>query len=331
MGKFLEAEKRRIASFKATSPYFSSEAHADGVYRGKPRPFCLPRACAGENLFPEIRQSIPAYFANQEIKWHDGQGGNPSNHLCGSQVCCANFLFPFADKPHALVELLRPVFPTIQRMLPMENAGQFVSFEWIGERNYLGEKIPRHGKRTRGANCTSADAAVMFECQDGSRQIALIEWKYTESYSSTSLKIAKSGTDRTAIYMHLYKREDFPLDKGLLPSFDALFYEPFYQLLRQQLLAHEMERGQELGAQVVSLLHIASAHNTDFQKVTSPALRPLGQSVTEIWKRLVIRPDRFTSMSTEEMFAKFPIQRFPELAAWWEYITTRYSWVQAVF
>jgi hypothetical protein len=328
MGKFLEAEKQRLISFKTTSLYLSREAQADGIYRGKPRPFCLPRSSAAENLFPDIRHSILAYFADQEIKWHDGQGGNPSNHLCDSQVCCANFLFPFADKPHALTEFLRPIFPTIQQMLPMENAGQFVSFEWIGQRNYLGEKIPRHGKRTRGANFTSADAAVMFEHREGSKQIALIEWKYAESYSSTSLKIAKSGTDRTAIYAHLYKREDFPLDKRLLPSFDALFYAPFYQLFRHQLLAQEMEREQELGARAVSLLHIAPAHNTDFQKVTSPLLRPFGQSVTAVWKKLVKRPDRFTSVSTEEIFSRFPVERFPELATWWEYITTRYSWVQ---
>lgn len=330
MGRFLEAEKPRQVSFKATPPYFSGGAQADGVYRGKARPFCLPRAFAVENLFPEIRQTITAYFTAQEIKWHDGQDGSPSNHLCDSQVCCANFLFPFADKPQALTELLRPVFPTIRQMLPMENVGQFVSFEWIGQRNYLGEKIPRHGKRTRGANFTSVDAAVMFERQDGLRQIVLIEWKYTESYSSTSLKTAKSGTDRTAIYAHLYEREDFPLDKNQLPSFDALFYEPFYQLFRQQLLAHEMEREGELGAQVVSMLHIAPAHNTDFRKVTSPALRALGESVTDVWKKLLKVPDRFVSVSTEELFGRFPIDEFEELAAWWEYTTARYSWMQAM-
>jgi hypothetical protein len=329
MGRFLETEKLRQVSFKVTSPYFSSGARPDGVYKGKPRPFCLSRAFAVENLFSEIRRTITAYFAAKEIKWHDGRDGNPSNHLCDSQVCCANFLFSFADKPRALVALLHPVFPEIQQMLPMEDAGQFVSFEWIGQRNYLGEKTPRHGKRTRGANLTSADAAVMFERRDGERQIVLIEWKYTESYSSTSLKVAKSGTDRTAIYAHLYGREDFPLDKELLPSFEALFYEPFYQLFRQQALAHEMERAGELGTKVVSLLHIAPAHNTGFQRVTSPALRAIGDSVMDVWKRLVRRPNRFMSISTEDLYGRFPVEKFPRLAAWWEYTTERYSWVQA--
>ena len=328
MGKLLESEKQRLTEFKATSPYLSDAARADGVYKGKPRPFCVPRAYAEENLFPEIRQTITAYFEQYGIKWHDGQGRKPSNHLCDSQVCCANFLFPFADKPADLVKLLRPLFPNIQRVLPMEEAGQFVSFEWIGRDNYLGERMARHSKRTRGANFTSADAAVMFERRDGSRQIVLIEWKYTESYSSTSLKTAKSGTDRTAIYAHLYNRDDFPLNKELFPNFESLFYEPFYQLMRQQLLAHEMERAQELGAEIVSLLHIAPAHNTDFQRVTSPALHTLGDSVVEVWKRLQRYPNRFASISTEEMFNKFAVERSPDLAMWWEYIAARYSWLQ---
>lgn len=53
-------------------------------------------------------------------------------------------------------------------------SGQYVAFEWIGEENYLGEKISRHGKRTRGANFTSADAMVMVERIDGKRHILCV-------------------------------------------------------------------------------------------------------------------------------------------------------------
>ena len=74
-------------------------------------------------------------------------------------------------------------------MLPIED-GHYVACEWIGQKNYLREKVSGNGKRTRGANCTSADAAVMFEETDGKRQIVLIEWKYTESYGGILLKTA---------------------------------------------------------------------------------------------------------------------------------------------
>jgi len=325
MGQFLEAEKKRQEAFKKTSPYFTEAARADGIHNGTSYPFCLPFECAEENLFHEIRQPALAYFARHQIKWHKGKEGNPYNHLCSSQVCCVNFPFPFADKPKALVELLRPVFPAIRQVLPMDR-GQSVSFEWIGCRNYLGEKS-RSGIRTRGANFTSADAAVMFERQDGLRQIVLIEWKYTESYGETWLGFAQSGTDRRQIYAWLFEREDCFLDKPLLPCFCDLFYEPFYQLMRQQFLAHEMEKARELGADVVSVLHIAPEHNKDFCRVTSPALRRLGDSAINVWKRLVRTPDRFASVTAEKLFGRLPVDGLPELAPWWDYVSQRYPWL----
>ena len=327
MGKFLETERYRQANFRAISPYFSEAARSDGAYKGKPRSFCLPLDCAEENLFPDIRQTAPAYFAAQGIKWHDGRNGKPSNHLCDSQVCCVNFLFPFADKPRALAKVLRPIFPGLREMLPVEDE-RCVAFEWIGQENYLGEKTSHSGKRTRGANFTSADAAVLFERNDGQRQMVLIEWKYTESYASVSLKVARSGTDRREIYRPLYLRDDCPLKKGLLPSFDSLFYEPFYQLMRQQLLAHEMEKAQELGADIVSVLHISPARNTDFHRITSPELEKLGETATDVWTKLV-RLGRFISVSTERLFGNLSTEQVPEMQTWIEYIGKRYAWVQA--
>jgi len=328
VGKFLEIERQRLVEFKKHTSYLSDAARIEGVYKkGKSHPICLPRRHAEENLFSEIRVEAQAYFSEFEIKWHDGQAGMPSNHLCDSQVCCVNFLFPFHDQPDALADLLCPVFPDLAKMLPIEN-GQYVAFEWIGAKNYLHEKIAHTGKRTRGANFTSADAAVMFECTDGRRQIVLIEWKYTEAYNSKqSLAIAKSGTDRREIYRWLFDRSDCPIDKSVLPTFDALFYEPFYQLMRQQFLAHEMERERELGAEVVSVLHIAPAHNIDFRRVTSPALEHLGETATGVWQRLVTAQDRFTSVSTEALFGNLVVKPLPEMQAWADYIRARYGWI----
>ena len=326
MGKFLKNEKTRQADFKLEAAYFSETAKKEGWYKDHPYPFCLPRECAEENLFFEIQKPTLAYFARNEIKWHDGQAGKPSNHLCDSQVCCANFLFPFFNKPQALAALLSAVFPDILEMLPIED-NQYVAFEWIGQQNYLGEKVSLNAKRSRGANCTSADAAVMFKKNDGRNQIVLIEWKYTESYYPTWLKYAASGTDRTKIYEHLFVAEDCPISKELLPDFDCLFFEPFYQFMRQQFLAHEMEKAHELEAEVVSLLHISPAHNKDFLRVTSPGLKTISSSATKAWARLVKNSDRFIGESTENIFGNFKVEQFPELYNWWQYIVERYDWV----
>ena len=327
MGNFLVSEKLWQAKFKSESSYFSETARIEGIYKGKLRPFCLPFECAEENLFPEIRQTALAHFAAHNIKWHDGQHGKPSNHLCDSQVCCVNFLFPFADKPCALAGILRPNFPTIREMLPIES-GQYVTFEWIGQKNYLGEKIFRNGQRTRGANFTSADAVVMFERMDGKRQIVLIEWKYTESYSGTFLKTAKSGTDRTKIYKPLFQRDDCPLNKDLLPNFDSLFFEPFYQFMRQQFLAHEMEKARELDTDIVGVLHIAPSHNTDFRKVTSPKLAKLGETAASVWSKLARPDNRFISVSAEQLFGNLRVEQLPEMRAWLEYIDARFTWIR---
>jgi hypothetical protein len=327
VSKFLESEKPHQSAFKQSSSTFTSEGRQDGFYRTKYRPFCLPLEYAEQNLFPGIRESALQHFAKHEIKWHDGQNGKCSNHMCDSQVCCVNFLFPFADQPDALSHLLRPIYPQLDHLLPVED-GKYVSFEWIGAQNYLGEKISRNGKRTRGANFTSADAIVMFERTDKKRQTVLIEWKYTESYRRTNLKYAKSGTDRTQIYLHLYDNPECLIRKDLLPSFDVLFFEPFYQFMRQQFLAYEMEKANEMGAEKVSLLHIAPAHNLDFRKVTSPTLKQLGNSPTEIWANLVKDGTRFKSVCSEDLFGTLSADQFPEMKDWLDYIQERYRWIQ---
>ena len=105
----------------------------------------------------------------------------------------------------------------------------------------------------------------------------------------------------------------------------TLFYEPFYQFMRQQFLAHEMERAHELDADVVSLLHIAPEHNRDFRRVTSPKLKPLGDSAVEVWKALA-PDDRFVSVHTEELFGPMLTATLPEMADWQTYIIARYPW-----
>jgi hypothetical protein len=97
--------------------------------------------------------------------------------------------------------------------------------------------------------------------------------------------------------------------------------------MRQQFLAHEMEKAHEKEADIVSLLHIAPHHNQDFWRVTSPALQGLGSSATEVWQKLVNKSDRFKSVHTEDLFGKLDVGEFLKLKEWWEYITKRYRWV----
>ena len=94
------------------------------------------------------------------------------------------------------------------------------------------------------------------------------------------------------------------------------------------MLAHEMELAQELGCDLVTVLHVAPVDNRDFHKVTSPGLRSLGDSSIEVWKGLQNQPGRFISVSTEMLFGDFPVDAHPGLADWWRYIRARYPWLQ---
>lgn len=326
MSAFLGREKARQIRLKETSALFSIEAKADGVYRRRPRPFCLPVHHAEENLYSEIRRQALAYFARHRISWHDGQNGKPSSHLCSSQVCCVNFLFPFVNKPDALAVLLRQVFPDLRRVLPIED-DQYLAFEWIGARNYLNERTGTRGERTRGANTTSADAAVLWETLNGKRRLALIEWKYTESYGGQPIRFSPSGTDRLLTYRPFLECADGPIDTAMLPSLDALFYSPFDQLMRQQLLAAEMEKARELGAEVVSLLHVAPAANRALREVTSPPLLSIADTAIGVWQRLLRGPGRFVGVSTERLFAASQFATPLELGAWREFLAARYTWL----
>jgi hypothetical protein len=97
--------------------------------------------------------------------------------------------------------------------------------------------------------------------------------------------------------------------------------------MRQQFLSHEMEKAHELGADIVSLLHIAPVHNRDFSKVTSSKLEQLGETATGVWKKLVKPEGRFISVRSEQLFGKLSAQQLPEMKAWIEYIHARYPWV----
>ena len=106
-----------------------------------------------------------------------------------------------------------------------------VTFEWIGDRNVLGEWKGSAG--TRGANNTSADAAIRYLAADGATELALIEWKYTEDYRGRELSVDR-GNLRPQRYEEAWRHPDCPVRTNVLP-YEDLFVEPFYQLLRQQL------------------------------------------------------------------------------------------------
>ena len=326
MGAFLIAEKRRYIEGKADAVWLSAAAKRPGVYKGKEYAFCLPEQNAEENLFVGIREEVLEYFRDKAIKWHDGTERGPSNHLCSSMVCGVNFLGALMNDPDGATCLLQTVFGSgVARAVPVADS-RLVEFEWVGspDHDYIHEGL----NRTRGANATSADAAMAYERPDGGTTLVLIEWKYTESYSPQDKGAGPQGVTRRARYEGLLADPEGPIDSSLV-SYEETLFEPFYQFMRQQLLAWRMQVEQsEGGADQVRVLHLSPRANRDFERVTSPALlkRYPGAKATALWRSVLRTPEAFTAVAVEDAFAPLLEGDSVALAPWREYIAARYPW-----
>jgi len=321
-----------------------------GTYNQIERPFCLPDNLSANNLHESFRQDAIDYFLLRKIPWHDGlsytvpesgvktKSGRPSNHVCCSQSQCVNVFFPFYRDPDALCNLLNYFGFDVSECLPILNDhGEheaYVGFEWIGVHNYLmeysGGRPARCHERSRGANFTSADFIFRFKTKNEKIHVILGEWKYTEDYKGTRSKaFGPSGRTRLGIYRPLIKRSGLRLPKNI--KLEDLFYEPFYQMMRLQLLAASMaepvpgENKGEMGADIVSLLHVSPSANSGLREtITTPALKTLGTDIYEIWEQIAPK-GRFCHIDSEKLIGTATSEATPAgFENWADWLKRRY-------
>lgn len=274
------------------------------------------------NLAPSIRETAIRYFSDKGIAWH-----LYADHGLSSQVACLNFLMPLATRPDVLARLVQAALGgSLPEMVEIEQGPDgtpwFIGFEWVGARNYL-EEWPRTGLPTRGANVTSADAFLRFR-RGGSAEALLIEWKYTEFYGKAP--DPKSHDERLRRYGARTFDPAGPFRPAAAFGVADLLWEPVYQLSRQQMLAWQMERDADEPAERVRVLHIAPAANTALRKVTSPALRGLGNDVIALFPTLLTEPDAFVSRATESLFT--PLIEAQADDEWAAYLSGRYAFLK---
>jgi hypothetical protein len=202
MTSFSDEADAALIAWKLRTATFEGAAVPSSLYSKRPSgptyDVCLPLELAEFNLLPEARSAAITRFEKLGIRWHDGTPAGPSNHLRSSQVQCVNALMPFVHDADGLQTLFAPVLD-IDQVLPFgdrDAPDDLVVFEWIGLHDYLHEG---NGKpRTRGANATSTDGAIRYRTPDGSIEIALVEWKYTEflpdSSSEAQREVARDAT-----------------------------------------------------------------------------------------------------------------------------------------
>lgn len=193
-------------------------------------------------------------------------------------------------------------------------------------KNYLGEV----SWGTRGANATSADFSFRFRRYDGQVHLVVGEWKYTEYYGKKPKDPAKINKTRLRTYHEAFCR--WKAQRPDLPPYHTFFVEPFYQLMRQTLLAQEMERGcsrgaGEMGADIVSVIHVAPKANQDFGKnfQAAPSVGAYGRTIGAAWTQIAPE-DRFLSISSESLLTTIEQVAPASLRPWSEYLLTRYGW-----
>jgi len=282
--------------WKATTPSIPDEARRPGQTwvedRGVrklvgPFPVCLPLAHTAENLIVGVRGEAIERFARHGIEWHhasEGPDGTPwpSGHLLDSQVQCVNTLLSLAAQPDLGLAFARTVEPQAHELVEVED-GSVVAFEWIGARDYLGERRGRPA--ARGRFTTSIDAFLVARRVDGGLTGIIVEWKFTESYDRPVRFRGPGGTDRREVYRAMYEAPGGPFRTR--PPIEAYFHEPHYQLLRLVLLAQGMVEAGELGMDRAVVVHAVPHGNRTLLETVPDGLSHLGSTVPEVWGELV--------------------------------------------
>ncbi len=249
-------------------------------------------------------------MVDEPFRWPDEGHARPTGHLNSSQVACLNHLEPARVDAAAATQVVRNISPNFTATWVDDG---YVDYEWIGAASYLGEP----GARTRGANITSLDALMCGE-HNGQRTLLAFEWKYLESYGVGSVATSRRGTDRVLTYRALLEHADCPIS---VRDVTWLFYEPYYQLMRQTLLAWQMARHREFGAGNWLHIHVVPELNVALrQSQAAPDL--IGATMADKWRSVLKQPERYLVMTATELLDG--VGSSERWAEWRQWIHARY-------
>ncbi len=313
----------------------------NGVWSKRPDyqyPHILPENHLSKALYEPIAEEIIEYMKDKDIALH-----SEALNLRSSPICCFNVLFPLRKDKSITKVALKPLLPGVVTIddVEFEYTGPAGTTEWLGE--------PPGGKR--GQNRTSIDASIWWRDNDGKSCISLIEWKYTErsfgpcgGYESDANNA--KGECRTLDAAHEYAGSKCFLTSGGLQTsrrywellaeagidrtkFKVLngcpFRGPFYQLLRQSLLAEYLRQN---NVDKVEVTVISFGQNTTLSLCPSYLKRLIpgstSGSILDAWNAIMpgARPIRHVTI---EEIMKATDQVLPRNDNWRSYVRERYG------
>ena len=161
---------------------------------------------------------------------------------------------------------------------------------------------------------------MVVKRRDGQVSLIVIEWKYTECYSGKCLSISDKGTNRVEIYRSLLEEPECPIRVG---DHERLFFDPYYQLMRQTLLAWQMIKHRELGATDWVHVHVAPKANVQLLEIiTSPRLTGF-RTMEDAWNSVLVEPGKYRLVSPHEVLPS--IESNNDMDRWLTWLAERYS------
>ncbi len=265
-------------------------------------------------------------------------------NLKSSQAACFNFLLPLRQDLKLATHVLRPYFPSMGYVTNIE-------FEFTCDENattWLGE--PDTGGR--GQNRTSIDAAIFYNDNNGKLSASLVEWKYTERNFGRCSAYSNGSPEQRDVCRRLNEVEDKQAgekchltsgkrhrdrhywdhmrEAGInLKAFDGIqgcpFQDPFYQLMRQFMLAAYLRTTGKYD--FVAVVAMSFAGNTNLNH-SSRQLRPLLQNrddgIIEVWNSVLKDIPPLRHITVEELMASVDHLEGVDVE-WRGYIKERYG------
>ena len=277
-----------------------------GIFNGKYYDFVLKNNKA--NLWEDIREEAIAYFKKYNIDWHKDNNNEPKEgpegHLLSSNISCINHLFHLRLKNDFVSLILKNIDNRIVGAELIDDG--YIEFEIMEgiNKNPLNEKSK---ERKRGSKSTSIDAFMVGKKHDGNNILVLLEWKYTETYENQKCKFITKD-DYHKNYTDLLKGKDCPIKSP--ENVKGLFFDPFYQLMRQTLLGWKMSRLNEYNSNEYIHLHVIPNGNVDLRKQCFH------------WKSFLKDTEKYKIISPDELFK--PLLHEKDLKSLMEYLIERY-------
>jgi hypothetical protein len=274
------------------------------------------------NLWGMIEKEARDYFKNNGKSWwkiakedlskYEGLSDKelsdefPTGNMLSSQVSCINHLFILRENPYWVTTILQNIDNRINGVEKIDNG--YIEFEKMEGKN---ENPLNEGKnRKEGSKSTSIDAIMVGRKNDGKNILILIEWKYTETYEDQKCKFFPNYAPHQG-YIKMLQDDDCPI-KSQEDIMD-LFYNPYYQLMRQTLLGWRMIKLNEYNCDEYINLHIIPQENTILRE---NIMTPIN------WKNVLKKTQNYIVRSPEELL--YPIRKEDNLKQYFKYLYDRY-------